>query len=149
MADGRLAYRLKTPWRDGTTHVVMERRELLERLAPLIPPPRAHQVRYHGILAPCASGRDRIVPGRETNELARQPVKDEPSCLATQPTTWIDGPNEGLAAHPVQNAGVVPLPTSTVLSGNLGQLLRWLKRSRRARAGPRACSSQARAPTDC
>ena len=45
------------------THVVMERRELLERLAPLIPPPRAHQVRYHGVLAPCASGRDRVVPG--------------------------------------------------------------------------------------
>ena len=62
MADGRLAYRLKTPWRDGTTHVVMERRELLERLAPLIPPPRAHQVRYHGVLAPCASGRSRVVP---------------------------------------------------------------------------------------
>ncbi len=62
MPDGRLAYRLKTPWRDGTTHVVMERRELLERLAPLIPPPRAHQVRYHGVLAPCASGRDRVVP---------------------------------------------------------------------------------------
>jgi len=61
LSDGRLAYRVKTPWRDGTTHVVMERRELLERLAPLIPPPRAHQVRYHGILAPCASGRDRVV----------------------------------------------------------------------------------------
>ena len=60
--DGRLAYRLKTPWRDGTTHVVMERRELLERLAPLVPPPRSHQVRYHGVLAPCASGRDRVVP---------------------------------------------------------------------------------------
>ena len=63
MHDGRLAYRLKTPWRDGTTHVVMERTELLERLAPLVPPPRAHQVRYHGVLAPCASGRDRVVPG--------------------------------------------------------------------------------------
>ncbi|MBK7950722.1 MAG: transposase [Deltaproteobacteria bacterium] len=62
LTDGRLAYRLKTPWRDRTTHVVMERRELLERLAPLIPPPRAHQVRYHGVLAPCASGRDRVVP---------------------------------------------------------------------------------------
>ncbi len=62
MTDGRLAYRLKTPWRDGTTHVVMERRELLERLAPLIPPPRAHQVRYHGVLAPYASARDRVVP---------------------------------------------------------------------------------------
>ncbi|MCP5069510.1 MAG: transposase [bacterium] len=62
LPDGRLAYRLKTRWRDGTTHVLMERHELLERLAPLIPPPRAHQVRYHGLLAPCASGRDRIVP---------------------------------------------------------------------------------------
>ncbi len=36
---------------------------MLERLAPLIPPPRAHQVRYYGILAPCASGRDTVVPG--------------------------------------------------------------------------------------
>jgi hypothetical protein len=48
-ADGRLAYRLKSRWRDGTTHILMERYELLERLAPLIPPPRAHQVRYHGL----------------------------------------------------------------------------------------------------
>jgi hypothetical protein len=41
----------------------MEPYELLERLVPLIPPPRAHQVRYHGVLAPCASARDRVVPG--------------------------------------------------------------------------------------
>jgi hypothetical protein len=47
--DGRLSYRLKTQWRDGTTHILMERNELLERLASLIPPPRAHQVRYHGL----------------------------------------------------------------------------------------------------
>jgi hypothetical protein len=46
LRDGRLAYRLKMPWRDGTPHVVMERRKLLERLAPLVPPPRVHQVRY-------------------------------------------------------------------------------------------------------
>ncbi len=69
MADGRLAYRHKTPWRDGTTNVVMERRELLERLAPLIPPPRAHQVRYHGVLAPCASGRYRVVPAGPDQEM--------------------------------------------------------------------------------
>jgi hypothetical protein len=42
----------------------MERHELLERLAPLIPPPRAHQVRYQ-VLAPCASGRDRVVPAAD------------------------------------------------------------------------------------
>jgi hypothetical protein len=40
--DGRLALKLKTRWRDGTTHILMERHELLEQLVPLIPPPRAH-----------------------------------------------------------------------------------------------------------
>ena len=45
LPDGRLAVRLKTPWRDGTTHILMERSELIERLVPLIPPPRAHQLR--------------------------------------------------------------------------------------------------------
>jgi hypothetical protein len=49
--DGRLALRLKTRWRDGTTHILMERHELLERLVPLIPPPRAHQVRYLCVLS--------------------------------------------------------------------------------------------------
>jgi hypothetical protein len=67
--DGRLTLRLKTRWRDGTTHILMERSELTERLAPLIPPPRAHQVRYHGVLAPSASMRDRIVP----QQIARSP----------------------------------------------------------------------------
>jgi hypothetical protein len=62
-SDGTLSLRLKTRWRDGTTHILMERSELIERLVPLIPPPRAHQVRYHGILAPRASQRDQIVPG--------------------------------------------------------------------------------------
>jgi hypothetical protein len=42
----------------------MKRSELIDRLVPLIPPPRAHQLRYHGILAPCASRRDRVVPAR-------------------------------------------------------------------------------------
>jgi len=62
MDDGRLLSSLKHRWRDGTTHVVFEPRELLEKLAALVPPPRLHLVRYHGILAPCASERDRVVP---------------------------------------------------------------------------------------
>ncbi len=86
LADGRLAYRLKTPWRDGTTHVVMERRELLERLAPLIPPPRAHQVRYHGVLAPCASARDQVVPAGptvlETARLSGEAGVESSRCLS-------------------------------------------------------------------
>ena len=65
LPDGRLALQLKTRWRDGMTHILMERRDLIDRLVPLIPPPRAHQVRYHGILAPAASLRSRVVPDRD------------------------------------------------------------------------------------
>lgn len=60
--DGRLLYRLKHRWRDGTTHVVFTPQELVEKLAALVPPPRFHLVRYHGVLGPCASERDRVVP---------------------------------------------------------------------------------------
>jgi hypothetical protein len=62
LADGRLLYRLKRRWRDGTTHMIFEPPELLEKLVSLVPPPRAHQVRYHGVLAPCASRRASVIP---------------------------------------------------------------------------------------
>jgi hypothetical protein len=64
LRDGRLLYRLKRRWRDGTTHVVFEPLELLEKLAALVPPPRIHQVRYHGILGPAARHRPLVVPVR-------------------------------------------------------------------------------------
>jgi hypothetical protein len=100
MVDGRLAYRLKTPWRDGTTHVVMERRELLERLAPLISPPRAHQVRYHGVLAPCASGRDRVVPaGPDDAEAALCPSSGSESDARSSDATDRGGDGETLVGR--------------------------------------------------
>lgn len=64
-ADGDLEVRLKTPWRDGTTHLVLSELELIERLAALIPPPRAHLVTYHGVLAPAAPWRAAVVPASE------------------------------------------------------------------------------------
>jgi putative transposase len=62
LGDGRPVCRLKRRWRDGTTHVIFEPLELLEKLAALVPPPRIHQVRYHGILGPAARDRRFIVP---------------------------------------------------------------------------------------
>ncbi len=52
LADGRLALQLKQRWRNGTTHVVFTPHELIEKLIPLIPRPRAHVVRYHGVSDP-------------------------------------------------------------------------------------------------
>jgi hypothetical protein len=49
LEDGRLLYRLRHRWRDGTTHVVFEPQEFVEKLAALVPPPRFHLVRYHGL----------------------------------------------------------------------------------------------------
>ena len=54
--------RLRHRWRDGTTAVLFEPQQVLQRLVPLIPAPRAHLVRYHGVVAPCAGWRDRVVP---------------------------------------------------------------------------------------
>ena len=48
LPDGRLHYRLKRPWRDGTTAVVFERQDFIAKLAALVPAPRAHLTRYHG-----------------------------------------------------------------------------------------------------
>jgi hypothetical protein len=49
VADGRLVYRLKHRWRDGTTYFVFEPLELLEKLVALIPPPRFNLVRVPSI----------------------------------------------------------------------------------------------------
>jgi Putative transposase len=65
--DGTVLVTLKTPWRDGTTHLRFEPLALLERLASLTPRPRINALLYHGILAPHAAGRAAAVAyGRPT-----------------------------------------------------------------------------------
>ena len=71
LPDGRLALELKQPWRDGTRHVVFTPHELIEKLIPLIPRPRSHLVRYHGILGPAAKDREKVVPRSGPAEFGR------------------------------------------------------------------------------
>jgi Putative transposase/Transposase zinc-binding domain len=59
---GQLLYQFRRPWRDGSTALLLEPLELLERLAALVPPPRRPLVAYHGLLAPRARWRAAIVP---------------------------------------------------------------------------------------
>ncbi len=47
-----LLYRLPKPRPDGQTVLCLTPLEFIERLAALIPPPRRHRHRYHGVLAP-------------------------------------------------------------------------------------------------
>jgi hypothetical protein len=61
-AAGQVELKLKTPWRDGTTHQVMSPLEFMQRLAALVPRPRLHLIRFHGVLAPNAKLRAKVVP---------------------------------------------------------------------------------------
>jgi hypothetical protein len=49
---GQLLYQLRRAWSDGSTALLLEPLELLERLAALVPPPRRPLLAYHGLLAP-------------------------------------------------------------------------------------------------
>ena len=63
---------LKTPWRDGTTHLCFEPVTLLERLAALTPRPRINVVLYHGVLAPRAKWRASAVTYGRADAAATQ-----------------------------------------------------------------------------
>ena len=62
---GQVIYRFKQPFRDGTTHVVLDPLDCIARLAALVPRPRLNLTRFHGVFAPNCKHRQRIVPRRE------------------------------------------------------------------------------------
>ena len=65
-------YQLKTPYRDGTTHVIFEPLDFMARLAALVPRPRVNLTRYHGVFAPNSPWRGAITPGRRGKGAQRQ-----------------------------------------------------------------------------
>jgi hypothetical protein len=74
-------YELKTPWRNGTTHVVFEPLDFMfrtngmsrahgcagvtiSRLVSLVPRPRVNLTRFHGVFAPNSKYRSKVTPAR-------------------------------------------------------------------------------------
>jgi hypothetical protein len=85
---GNVRCALKTPYRDGTTHVIFEPEDFIARLAALVPKPRAHQIRYHGVFAPASPDRARVVPRTRAavaGECGEASVTDRQRALAL---TW-------------------------------------------------------------
>jgi len=89
-AAGQVELKLKTPWRDGTTHLVMTPLVFMQRLAALVPRPRLHLTRFgvrmtslrevsgpplreNGVLAPNAKLRPLVVP--QGPEVQEQPTE--------------------------------------------------------------------------
>ncbi len=74
LGDGRVRVQLKRAWSDGTTHLLFEPVELLEKLAALTPRPAINLVIYHGMLAPHARWRPDVVAyGRPEGDPATVP----------------------------------------------------------------------------
>jgi rRNA maturation protein Nop10 len=79
--NGQVRYELKTPWHNGTTHVIFEPLDFmfrtngmsrahgcagatLARLVALVPKPRVNLTRFHGVFAPNSKYRARVTPAR-------------------------------------------------------------------------------------
>jgi len=61
---GNVRYTLKTPYRDGTTHIILEPLDFIARLAALVPKPRVNLTRFHGVFAPNSALRQQVTPAR-------------------------------------------------------------------------------------
>jgi Putative transposase len=63
-AEDQVVLQLKSAYRDGTTHIVMSALEFMRRLAALVPRPRLHLIRFHGVLATNARLGSAVLPVR-------------------------------------------------------------------------------------
>ena len=99
---GQVIYRFKQPFRDGTTHVVLDPMDFIARLAALVPRPRLNLTRFHGVFAPNCKHRKSVVPKRKPNE--EQPNKP----LA--PMTW---------TQRLKRVFAIDIETCPVCGGNL------------------------------
>jgi hypothetical protein len=61
---GLVRYQLKTPYSDGTTHVLFEPLDVIVRLAALVPKARVNLTRFHGVFAPNSAHRAQVTKAR-------------------------------------------------------------------------------------
>jgi len=64
--------------------VIFEAEDFIARLAALVPKPRAHLTRYHGLFAPASPDRARIVPKTRAAAAGRAMESNEPTAVDRQ-----------------------------------------------------------------
>ena len=89
LENGDLFYEFKSSWRDGTIGVKFTPLEFIEKLSAMVPLPRRHLFRYHGLLAPNSEFRSQILPIADSHD------KDEEKAAAILPKkplriSWAD-----------------------------------------------------------
>jgi len=104
--NGQVRYELKTPWRNGTTHVIFEPLDIMyrmygmpwaqgcagtaiSRLVSLVPKPRVNLTRFHGVFAPNSKHRAQVTPAKRGKvKKIRPPGQDQTTAERRAAMTW-------------------------------------------------------------
>lgn len=90
-AQGKVRYQLKTPYHDGTTHVVFDPLDFIARLAALVLKPRVNPTRFHGVFAPNSKHRALVTPakrGKGNKAKAADETQDQTSAERQASMSW-------------------------------------------------------------
>jgi hypothetical protein len=81
LSNGKLCYELKTPHRDGTTHIIFGPMDFIARLVALVPKPRVNLTRFHGVFAANSAHRAQETPAKrgKGNEASTAHATDGPA----------------------------------------------------------------------
>ena len=111
-----LTYRLKRPRGDGRQMLLLQSAELLRRLATLVPPPRAHLVRYHGVFAPASRWRSQVIPPLPERAASAPPCNSAPRRSEDMAPAVTEAAGDDLAtARPQRPAGPSRIPWAELL----------------------------------
>ena len=86
--NGQIRYELKTPWRNGTTHVIFEPLDFISRLASLVPKPRVNLTRFHGVFASNHKYRALVTPAKRGRGKNTQSLNDQTPAEKRASMTW-------------------------------------------------------------
>ena len=95
---GKVRYELKTPYRDGTTHVFFDPLDFIGKLAALIPPPRLNLTRFFGVFAPNSNLRAQVTAsqrGKHSPRLVNQGNEQSDKTYHARGMTWAQRPVTG------------------------------------------------------
>ena len=85
---GSIRYQLKTPYSDGTTHVIFEPLDFIAKLAALVPKPRVNLTRFNGVFAPNSKHRVDVTPAKRGKGCARKENEEKIPEQRHQAMTW-------------------------------------------------------------
>lgn len=86
--NGNVRYQLKTPYRDGTTHVIFTPLDFMAKLAALVPKPRVNLTRFFGVFAPNSQYRLAIIQEKKAKPRTTEVKGDKTVKGKRNSMTW-------------------------------------------------------------